>query len=272
MSTVRGYLSAIHSIHDGGDGGLPITSSKALKLLIEGMSNKRPKLRNIWPSWDLPRVLEYLAGNPFEPLQAASFRDLTLKTIFLIAIASGRRCSELHALATGRFIIFSQDGVTLYFRPGFLAKNECSNFSTSPLFLPILSKSKKRDKRLNCPVRALRWYLDKTQTVRGDVQQLFVTSQKPFWAAAKSTLAGWIVDAITNSGAISSPGSAPRAHSVRAYSASWTFARGLSVKEIVNTVSWRTETTFMKVYMRDLAPRLDHGKYALAVLKKSHKV
>ena len=271
-TTVRGYLSAIHSIHDGCDDGSPITSNKPLKLLIEGMSNKRPKLRNIWPAWDLPKVLEYLAGSPFEPLQAASLRDLTLKTIFLIAIASGRRCSELHALAIGRFIVFSHDGATLYFRPGFLAKNERIDFSASPLFLPVISKSKRRDKRINCPVRALRWYLDKTQTVRGDAQQLFVTTQKPYRAAAKSTLAGWIVDAIASSGAVSSSAAAPRAHSVRAYSASWAFAKGLSVREIMNTVSWRSDSTFTKIYLKDLGPRLDHGKYALAVLKKARKL
>ena len=270
-STVRGYLSAIHAIHLGYENGSSITDSRPLKLLIEGMSNKRPRVRNIWPSWDLPRVLEYLGGPPFEPLQSASLRDLTLKTIFLIAIASGRRCSELHALAIDSFLVFSQDGVTMYFRPSFLAKNERSNFKASPLFLPFITKSKKRSKRLNCPVRALRWYLDRTKTVRGQIQQLFVTTKSPYKAAAKSTLAGWIVDAIAKSGAVSSPSSAPRAHSVRAYSASWAFAKGLSVKEIMNTVSWRTDTTFTKIYLRDLGPRLDHGKYAMAVLKGSQK-
>ena len=233
------------------------------------MANKRPRVRNIWPSWDLPKVLEFLRGRPFEPMQSASLRDLTLKTIFLIAIASGRRCSELHALAIGRFMVFSNEGVTLYFRPGFLAKNERSDFSASPLFLPVISKSKKREKRFNCPVRALRWYLDKTMTIRGEIQQLFVTSQKPYRAAAKSTLAGWIVDTIARSGAVSPSAVAPRAHSVRAYSASWAFAKGLSTKEILNTVSWRTDSAFIKIYLKDLGPRLDHGKYALAVLKDS---
>ena len=271
-STVRGYLSAIHAIHTGYEDGSSITTSRPLKLLIEGMSNERPRLRNIWPSWDLPKVLEFLGGPPFEPLQSASLRDLTLKTLFLIAVASGRRCSELHALAINSFMVFSHDGVTLYFRPGFLAKNERSNFSATPLFLPFITKSKKREKRLNCPVRSLRWYLDRTKTIRGQVQQLFVTSQKPYRAAAKSTLAGWIVDTIVRSGAVSSSSSAPRAHSVRAYSASWAFAKGLSVKEIMNTVSWRTDTTFTKIYLRDLGPRLDHGKYAMAVLKKSRKL
>ena len=269
-STVRGYLSAIQSIHQGCEDGSSLASSKPLKLLIEGMSNERPRLRNIWPSWDLPLVLEFLSKSPFEPIQSATLRDSALKTLFLIAIASGRRCSELHALAIGDFMVFSRDGVTMYFRPGFLAKNERSNFSATPLFLPVLSKSKDRRKRLNCPVRALRWYLDKTKTLRGDIQQLFVTSQKPHKATAKTTLAGWLVDVIAKSGAVKSA-KLPRAHSVRGYSATWAFKRGLSIKEVMNTVSWKSDSTFTKTYLKDIGPRLDHGRYAMAVLSASNK-
>jgi hypothetical protein len=136
---------------------------------------------------------------------------------------------------------------------------------------PYISKSKHREKRLDCPVKALKWYVNKTQLLRGSTQQLFITSHIPYRPAAKSTLAGWLVDVISRSGALESPGK-PRAHSVRALSASWAFARGLSLKEIVNTVSWRTDSTFTRVYMKDIGPRLDHARYASTVLGASSKV
>jgi hypothetical protein len=101
------------------------------------MNISRPIARKVWPSWDLPIVLQKLNEAPFEPIQSASLRDVALKTSFLLAIASGRRCSELHALAVGRRIVFSNAGVTLYFRPGFLAKNEHSDFSANPIFIPF---------------------------------------------------------------------------------------------------------------------------------------
>jgi hypothetical protein len=132
----------------------------------------------------------------------------------------------------------------MYFRPGFLAKNERSDFSANPIFIPFITQSKLRAKRLGCPVRALKWYLNKTQIIRGKIEQLFITNVKPIRPAAKSTLAGWLVDVISKSGALQDPGK-PRAHSVRAYSTSWAFAKGLSISDIVNTVSWRTETTFV---------------------------
>ena len=107
-------------------------------------------------------------------------------------MASGRRCSELHALVIGGRTIFSNAGVTLYFKLGFLAKNEICNFSATPLFIPYLNASKSRSKRLNCSVRALKWYLDRNCTLRGEVEQIFITSTKPYRAVAKSTTAGWL--------------------------------------------------------------------------------
>jgi hypothetical protein len=230
------------------------------------MEITRPKIRHVWPAWDLPTVLKFLNEPPFEPLQAAPIRSLAKKTLFLVALASGRRCSELHALAIGRSAIFSNSGVTLYFRPGFLVKNERSNFSSNPIFLPYINKHKDRELRLSCPVRAIRWYIDRTQNMRGKIQNLFITNIKPYRAAAKPTLAGWLVETIKDSKAVMEEGE-PRAHSVRGYSASWAHANGISMNEIINTVSWRTESTFIKVYMKDITKNTAPGRYATSILE-----
>jgi hypothetical protein len=127
-----------------------------------------------------------------------------------------------------------------------------------------------RVKRLGCPVRALKWYLNRTQTIRGIIEQLFITNVKPYRPAAKPTLAGWLVDVISSSGAVQDPGK-PRAHSVRAYSTSWAFAKGLSISDIVNTVSWRTETTFVKTYLKEVGTTTQKGNYARSVLTRQPK-
>jgi len=265
-STVRGYLSAIQAIYMGGSDGSQIKDNQSLKLLLVGMFNARPMVRKIWPSWDLSIVLEKLQKQPFEPLSAASLRDLTIKTLFLIAISSGRRCSELHALAIGNNMIFSESGVTLYFKPAFLAKNESQDFTASPLFIPYFNKNSKRSLRLNCPVRAISWYLQRTQTIRDKCQQLFITTKKPFRPAAKSTLAGWLVDVIMRTEALDDIGT-PKAHSVRAFSSSWAFAKGLSIQDLINTVSWKTSSTFISTYMKDVGPITSSHRYANKVLR-----
>ena len=52
------------------------------------------------PAWDLSRVLTYLVSSAFEPLSQASFRALTLKTLFLLALATAKRVGELQALSS----------------------------------------------------------------------------------------------------------------------------------------------------------------------------
>ena len=51
------------------------------------------------PAWDLSKVLQYLVTSAFEPLSQASFRALTLKTLFLLALATAKRVGELQALS-----------------------------------------------------------------------------------------------------------------------------------------------------------------------------
>ena len=88
---------------------------------------------------------------------------------------------------------------------------------------------------------------------------------KPYRPAAKSILAGWLVNVISSTKPLLEIGE-PKALSVRAMSPSWAFNRGLSVKEIVNTVAWWTSNTFIKVFQKDVGPRSGLERYARKVL------
>ena len=59
------------------------------------MELQRPRFTPVLPQWDLGIVLEALSKPPYEPLREGSLKHLTLKTVFLLAVASGRRRSEL---------------------------------------------------------------------------------------------------------------------------------------------------------------------------------
>ena len=266
-STVRGYLSAIIAIHVGTPSGESIKHNDTLKLLIEGMHNSAPPRRNVWPEWDLGTVLDALNQHPYEPMLSATIRDTAIKTAFLIAISSGRRASEIHALAIGSHAVFSRRGVTLYFRPKFLAKNERSNFKAAPISLPRLPDSI-GNRRFSCPVRSLKWYLSKTQSIRGDISHLFVTSTKPYKPAAKATISGWVVEAIVKSKAVLGPNK-PNAHSTRAMASTQAFSRGLSIQDITNTVSWKTQHVFISTYLKDVPPQSTHTSFAASVLTSS---
>ena len=69
-------------------------------------------------------VLESLRGPPSEPLKKASDRILTLKTVFLLALASAKRVGELHALTV---MVGHSEGwksLAFSFVPEFVAKTQ----------------------------------------------------------------------------------------------------------------------------------------------------
>ena len=211
-------------------------------------------------------VLDALNEEPYEPASAAPLRDFTIKTAFLLALASGRRSSELHALGIGDYIIWSNRGVTLHFRPSFLAKNEKSGFSATPVSLPKLDNSA-GPRRYSCPVRALKWYLEKTKIIRSerDIQNLFITTGGRVKAAAKTTIAGWVVQAIKRAKAVKGSGN-PRAHDARGVASTTAFVAGLSMKEVVDTVSWKTDHVFISTYLKDRPPQQASSSFTRAVL------
>jgi integrase len=266
-NTVRNYRSAIQAIHRGFADGSSLGESDAIRHLLNGMFIRRPPVRKMVPSWSLSVLLEYLKGPPFEPLASASLLNLTLKTVSLVALASGRRSSEIHALGIEPFLEITRNGATLCFRPNFLAKNERASFTAAPVKLPaIASQSSVAEDRMWCPVRALRYYLKRTKTLRGPTEQLFVITQKPHTPASRGSIARWICKAIVDSGAARS-GERVTAHSTRAVACSTAFHKGVSVGEVMDAVSWKSASTFTTTYLRDVPPPRS-ASFARAVLTR----
>lgn len=85
-------------------------------------------------------VLQGLTGALFEPIQEASLKDLVLKTIFLVAITSAGRVSELQALAvTEPFLKVFSDLVILQTDPAFLPKVSTTFHHSQETVLPTFS-------------------------------------------------------------------------------------------------------------------------------------
>jgi hypothetical protein len=140
-STIKGYRSTIaRTIHlsVGPDFG----SDEFLSLMFKNFCIERPKQRRLVPAWNLGIVLKALQLSPFEPLDLISFKVLTYKCYFPLALATCRRRSELHALSVSESCIrFAADKslVTLLTDPGFfLAKNQLSEKGSGVIVIPAL--------------------------------------------------------------------------------------------------------------------------------------
>ena len=92
--TVKGYRTCLGSVLNR-TGKAKVVMHHAISDKIISMELQRPRVTPVFPQWDLGIVLEVLSQPPCEPLREASFKHLTLKTVFLLAMASAGRRSEL---------------------------------------------------------------------------------------------------------------------------------------------------------------------------------
>ena len=253
VNTVRGYRTAIGAIHKGFAPGLSVSNASQLDMLIRAMGLKRPRTRSLTPPWDMAKVLEVLSKEPFEPMSSASLLNVTIKTAFLVAAASARRRSALHALSIKKgHLRWENHGVRLVPDPSFLTKTQSIDFLPAPIFLSsIHTFSSIREDKVWCPVRALRWYIEKTKPVRGSCSSLFIISRKPFTKASKDSISRWIIDAISRSSQ-TSDSRTPRAHDVRAMSTSMALYGGVPLEDILQAAAWRSSNSFISSYLRDV--------------------
>ena len=121
--TIDGYRSAIAD--KLGNSTINVSKDENLTRLLDSFHRDRPKGRRGIPSWNLSLVLHQLTKAPFESLKEASLKHLTFKTVFLLALGSGKRRSEIHAWLHKNIRHQSDwSKVSLYPSPSFLSKNQ----------------------------------------------------------------------------------------------------------------------------------------------------
>ena len=136
--TIKGYRSAISATVSAYGSRREFSDSPELSALLRSFMLERPPQRKVLPQWSLPLILQVLLKPPFEPLQKSDLKYLTLKTVFLTALASGRRRSELHALCfDSAHFRQNQDQslVTLYPDIDFVAKSQVLDSVAAPIKL-----------------------------------------------------------------------------------------------------------------------------------------
>ena len=94
-STIEGYRTAIADMV--GNDLVHFGKDESLTRLLDSFHRDKPKGRRGVPAWNLSLVLHQLTKAPFEPMRKASLKHLTFKMVFLLALGSGKRRSQIHA-------------------------------------------------------------------------------------------------------------------------------------------------------------------------------
>ena len=248
--TINGYRSMLSSFLPPID-NCPIGQHSYIIRLLKGVFNERPPVKRLIPNWDLSFILGCLKEDPFEPLKDASVKHLTRKTCFLVAITTFRRCSDLQSLQiTDNDMNIGERGIT-FVRTG-LSKQDRPNHESNHIFVPVFSQDKYLD-----PRRCLLRYIKKTKKLRKkdsqNVSKLFLATRKPHQAVTAQTISKWIVNLIKMCYKLNKKSLKDRkiqGHSTRSVGPSWALFKGASLKHIMESADWSSESIFIKHYLK----------------------
>jgi integrase len=267
--TVKSYRSAIcTTIRQSG--GSDLSANPILRELVNSLKINAPKSALRVPQWDVYLVLEALKGQPFEPPTTCDLAHWSYKTAFLLALATAKRRSELHAIEFNT-MRWGKKEVHLFLLPEFIAKNQRPGETFPAIVIPAMAHTLRKGDpdRTLCPHRALKWYLEKSKSLRSSQRRLFISFSKSGKEIAAPTLSRWIVKAVTiamiQNGQLLCIKNTPRAHEVRAIATSLAIIRSVSMENILRAAFWRNESTFSRFYLRDMSHDMD-GKARLPMV------
>ena len=262
-STIKGDVAAIAAYHRRFQRARrSLGRDTAIKAFLRGGFWLRPPVKEIVPKWELSLVLQALNEAPFEPARNASLQAWTMKTVFLLAITSAARVGELQALDSHEDLLtLNRYRAILHLNPAFLPKVVNVVYINRQIdleaFHPVFQTRLEKKLHTLCPVRALRWYLEKTKPIRVD-RQLLVSYQagRQGKKVNKATVARWIRQTVVysyNQMGRELPLRSVRAHDTRAQAASFADLKGVAPADLCAAATWSSVNVFAKFYRLDLA-------------------
>jgi hypothetical protein len=261
-STIKGYRSAIGRIISL-LGGPDFEQNEYISLLVRSFSLERPNQNKLVPPWNLGLVLASLNSPPFEPAEEVDLRFLYYKCCFLLALASGRRRSEIHDFSVSDSCLrFNRktSSVTQLTDPCFLGKNQIPDRGAEPVIIPALPEN--TSFRLSCSFRILSIYLDRTKNARpAKNSRLFLPLKKGISDISAKTISSWICRTILldyeSSGGKFLNRHSVKAHEVRALASSWALFNSAFISEVLSAGFWRCQDSFTSFYLRSMSAQAD---------------
>ena len=250
LSTIKGYRAILSAVFKF---PLPeISTSPILKDLIRSFEISAPRPLFPPPPWDLDKVLQYLSGPPFEPLARASFLDKTKKALFLLAMATAKRVSELQALSFS--VSFQGEDLVLYYDPFFHAKTESASnpLPRSVIVLSLSDFAGDLPERVQCPVRAIKFLRKAARSASFIPSRLFVSPRN-----LERAMSFYLRQLIVDSSAVSTS-RPPRAHDIRGIATSLNYYSNLSLSNLMQVATWKSNHVFASRYLKEVSATQDN--------------
>lgn len=233
---------------------LAVTGLGAHPLVVrfmKGVFQMRPSKPRYVSTWDVSIVLRFLST--LSPVRFLSLKQLTIKTVLLLALVFAARTQLLSLLDLSR-MSKSRDKVEFTFdvtelkqsRPGYVP--------------PPMVVTRYNQKREICPVVALLEYVKRTSQLRGSETKLFISFCKPHHKVAGDSISRWVKTGLCQAGIDTQMF---KAHSVRAAATSRAKAQDVPIDTILKTAGWTRAATFAKFYHKQISPVENHFQQAV---------
>ncbi|KXJ27913.1 hypothetical protein AC249_AIPGENE2912 [Exaiptasia diaphana] len=198
---------------------------------MKGVFEKRTSQPRYNRIWDASLVLDYLTT--LNPVEKLSLKDLTLKLLMLL-LATGKRGQSIHLL---NVTTMQLDEKSCSFQLNSHTKTSKPGQPTE-----VINVREFEHDRGVCPVHTLREYIKRTETIRGNQEQLFISFVKPHKSVSRDTISRWTKTVLQNSGIYTTMFTS---HSTRAASASKAKRRDVPIDIILSHVGWSTTSFIM---------------------------
>ena len=173
--------------------GFPdISEHPLIKRFIKGVFNTKPAKPRYTYTWDINKVLSYIANLGCN--ETLSDKILSQKLVILLLLVNGLRINTIMSLSIQHM---EADENSYTFIPIELQKHS----RPSRRDIPIRFVAYKINVNL-CPVSTLKEYLkrrERTSTIN-ITQKIFVRHRKPIREAHKETLSRWVKEVMKNAG------------------------------------------------------------------------
>lgn len=245
LNTLRSTISLISSSKIG--------EHPTISRYFKGVYRIQPTVPRYTCIWDMSQVLDHLAN--MYPLEDLSLLDLSCKLATSLALISARRTQTIQSISI-RGISTSTAGTWITVTK--LIKTSRPGSASPKMFLPILAAKPEL-----CVSLSLDAYIQRTKPLRGDIEQLFITTKNPHRAASKDTVSRWIMTSLKNSGINTE---IFKTHSTRHASSSSALAAGINLSTIRSTAGWSESSRVFQSFYSVPIVKKDQEDFANFIL------
>ena len=217
-----------------GNSSLDLANDPTVLKLFKYFYRLRPKKAKYVVYWPVSNLLNFLKS--LYPIETLSLKNLTLKTLALVALSSSDRGQTIHKMDINKMHL-GENSLT------FVISNRLKN--TRRVLKPKIIKCPATPDPALSVIAHVKHYMEVTSSFRRpEDSQLFLS-----WATKKPvscpTLARWLKSVLQAAGIDTGVFSA---HSYRGASLSSAYAKGVSLTEIVRAGDWSSADTFLTHY------------------------